>query len=87
MSIGTGIVLFVIGAIVTFAIGVDTWGAVNVDLIGYLLMGAGLITFIVGMAAMFRRRQSVETVRSGVDANGAGVTQRETLSNDGPTVM
>jgi hypothetical protein len=87
MSIGTGIVLFVIGAIVTFAIGVDAWGAVNLDLIGYILMGAGLIVFVVGMVAMFRRRQSVETVHSGVDANGVGVTKRETLSSDGPTVL
>ena len=87
MSIGTGIVLIVIGAIVTWAIAVDTWGPVNVDLIGYILMFGGLVTLIVGLAAMFRRRQSMTTVRGGVDANGAQVSQRETTSNDGPTVL
>ena len=87
MSIGTGIVLFVIGAILTFAIGQDVWGAVNIDLIGYILMGAGLVVFIVGLVFMLRKRQSVTTVHSGVDASGAAVTQRKTAeSNDTPTM-
>lgn len=39
MSIGTGIVLFVIGAILVFAVNVEvTW--VNLDMVGYILMGA-----------------------------------------------
>ena len=41
MSIGTGIVLFVIGAILTFAVNVDLGAGLNLDLIGYILMGAG----------------------------------------------
>lgn len=76
MSIGTGIVLFVIGAILTFAINVDLGGAVNLDLIGYILMGAGLIVFIVGLVFAFRKRQSVTTVRSGVAPDGEQVTER-----------
>jgi hypothetical protein len=77
--------LFVIGAVLTFAIGVDAWGAVNVDLIGYILMGAGLVTFVVGLVLMTRKRQSVTTVHSGVDANGGTVAQRKTAeSNDTP---
>ena len=87
MSIGTGIVLFVIGAILTFAINVDLGGGVNLDLIGYILMGAGLVVFVVGLALMLRKRQSVTTVHSGVDANGGAVTQRRTAeSNDTPTI-
>ena len=86
MSIGTGIVLFVIGAILAFAINVDLGGAINLDLIGYILMGAGLVIFIIGLVLMFRKRQSVTTVHSGTDANGAAVTQRRTADTDGPVL-
>ena len=87
MSIGTGIALFVIGAILTFALDVQLdW--INLDLIGYLLMGAGFIVFLVGIIFAARKRQSVTTVRSGVDsATGERVDQRSTsTSNDNPVV-
>lgn len=86
MSIGTGIVLFVIGAILTFAVNVDLGAAVNLDLIGYILMIAGLVVFVIGLVLMFRKRQSITTVSNGVDANGAQVTQRRTSENDAPIV-
>lgn len=88
MSIGTGIVLFVIGAVLTFAVGVDVWGPVNLDLIGYIFMGAGFVVFVIGMVALFRKRQSVTTVKSNVDpASGSGTTQRTTSdSNDTPVM-
>ena len=87
MSIGTGIVLFVIGAILSFAIAPDSLGGVvNINLIGYILMGAGLVTFVVGLALMLRKRQSVTTVHSGPDANGGAVTQRRTAESDGPVM-
>jgi hypothetical protein len=79
--------LFVIGAILTFAINVDLGGGVNLDLIGYILMGAGLVVFFVGLGLMLRKRQSVTTVHSGLDANGAAVSERKTAeSNDTPTM-
>ena len=77
MSIGTGIVLFVIGAILTFAVNLEA-EVVNLDLIGYILMGAGFVGVVIGLALMMRKRQSVTTVRSGVDADGVGVTERRT---------
>ena len=86
MSIGTGIVLFVIGAILTFAVNVDLGAAINLDLIGYILMGAGLIIFVIGLVLMFRKRQSITTVSNGVDASGAQVTQRRTSADDTPIV-
>lgn len=77
MSIGTGIVLFVIGAVLTFALNLQVdW--INIDLVGYLLMGAGFIVFLIGIILMARKRQSITTVTSGVDANGAAVQQRRT---------
>ncbi|MBQ3359302.1 MAG: hypothetical protein IJG47_10440 [Microbacterium sp.] len=55
MSIGTGIVLFVIGAILAFALNVQVdW--VNLDLVGYILMAAGAITAIIGIIVMVSRR-------------------------------
>lgn len=86
MSIGTGIVLFVIGAILTFAVNVDLGAGVNLDLIGYILMGAGLVVFLIGLVLMFRKRESITTVHNGVDANGGSVSQRRTSENDTPIV-
>jgi hypothetical protein len=78
MSIGTGVVLFVIGAILTFALNFET-GWVNLDLIGIILMVAGAVTFIVGLVLMTRRRSAVTTSRTGVDpVSGERVTQRAT---------
>jgi len=79
MSIGTGIVLFVIGAILTFAVNLEN-SVVNLDMIGYLLMGAGFIVFVIGLVLMMRKRESVTTVRSGVGADGVGVSERRTAT-------
>lgn len=78
MSIGTGIVLFVIGAVLTFALNVQLdW--IDLDLVGYLFMGAGAIVFVIGIVLMARKRQSVTTVHSGVDpVSGANVSERRT---------
>ncbi|NYF11372.1 Flp pilus assembly protein TadB [Leifsonia sp. AK011] len=79
MSIGSGIFLFVVGAVLAFAITVEvTW--INLTMVGYLLMAAGVIIFLLGLILMYRKRQSVTTVQSGVDANGAAVTERRTSS-------
>ena len=85
MSIGTGIALFVIGAVLAFAINLDN-AFVDLDLIGYILMGAGLVIFIIGLVLTLRKRQSTTTVSSGVGANGEQVQQRSTSSNDAPQV-
>ncbi len=77
MSIGTGIVLFVIGAILTFALNFET-GWVNLDLIGIILMVAGAVTFIIGLVLMTRRRSAVTTSRTIDPVNGERVTQRAT---------
>ncbi|MGN6273391.1 MAG: DUF6458 family protein [Protaetiibacter sp.] len=84
MSIGLGIFLFVVGAILTFALNVQTdW--IDLDLVGYLLMGAGIVVTIIGIALLVRRRQSITTVRSDVDpASGARVEQRATETDPLP---
>lgn len=82
MSIGGGIALFVIGAILAFAVNVQVdW--VNLDLIGYILMGAGFLVFLIGIILLARRRSSVSTTRSAVDpASGERITRQSTSSND-----
>ena len=85
MSIGTGIVLFVIGAILTFAIDVDVQ-YVDLDLIGYILMGAGVVVFIIGLVLMMRRRSSESTVRTVDPVAGERVTRSETRTSGDGTV-
>lgn len=88
MSIGTGIALFVIGAILAFAISIPLGGVVNLALIGYILMGAGVVVFVIGLVFMLRKRQSNTTVRTGVDpASGQSVQQRTTTSTPDDTVV
>jgi membrane-bound ClpP family serine protease len=82
MSIGAGIALFVIGAILAFALNIEvSW--VDLDLIGYILMGAGFVVFVIGIILMARRRQSDTVTRTAVDpAAGERVTRSTTRSTD-----
>ena len=76
MSIGLGIFLFVVGAIVTFALNVTVdW--IDLDLVGYLLMGAGIIITIIGIAMLVRRRSAITTERT-VTPEGETVQERST---------
>ncbi|MBG6240012.1 vacuolar-type H+-ATPase subunit I/STV1 [Mycetocola sp. CAN_C7] len=77
MSIGLGIFLLAIGAILTFAVNVTVeW--IDLDLIGWILMGAGLVVTIIGIALMTRKRRSVTTTRTGVDpATGTRINTAE----------
>lgn len=87
MGIGSGIALFVIGAILTFAVNIDTGGYVNLDLIGYILMGAGVLVFLISLVLMLRRRSTVSTSHTAVDpANGEQVTTRRTRDSGDPIV-
>lgn len=81
MSIGTGIVLFVIGAILVFAVNVEvTW--VNLDMVGYILMGAGVVVFLIGIVLLARRRGTETVSRTYVDpATGEPTTRRSVSSS------
>lgn len=83
MGIGSGIALFVIGAILAFAVNVDTGGFVNLDLIGYLLMGAGVLVFLISLILVMRNRRTETVARTAVDpATGERVTRRSIRDND-----
>lgn len=78
MGIGTGIFLFVVGAILAFAIHIQQ-SVINLNIVGYLLMGAGVVVFIISLALVLRRRSTVSTTRTGVDASGQErIVQHET---------
>ncbi|KQX07988.1 MULTISPECIES: DUF6458 family protein [unclassified Leifsonia] len=81
MSLGSGIVLFVIGAILAFALNIEVdW--VDLHLIGYILMIAGVVGIILGIVLITRRRSSVSTTRSAVDpASGESITKRTSESD------
>jgi membrane-bound ClpP family serine protease len=85
MSIGSGIFLFVVGAILTFALNFEvTW--IDLNLVGILLMVAGAIIFILGLVLTARKRESTTTVRSGTGVNGEAVTERRTTATPDETL-
>lgn len=77
--------MFVVGAILAFALNVEVaW--VDLNLVGYLLMAAGAIIFVIGLLMGARKRQSTTTVRSGTGANGEAVTERRTSATPDDTL-
>ncbi len=85
MSLGTGIVLIVLGAVLTFALHVQV-GWINLELVGWILMAAGLIMIILGIVLIARRRSSVTTARAGVDPVTGERVERQVTSTDDPVV-
>jgi hypothetical protein len=81
MSIGSGIVLIVIGAVLAFAINVSpAW--IDLHTVGGILIGAGIVVLVFGIIGMTRKRETIETVRVIADpASGDQVTQRKTSNN------
>lgn len=57
MGMGSGIVLFVIGAILAFALNLTVdW--IDINMVGYLLMGAGALIFLISLILFARRRSA-----------------------------
>ena len=74
-----------IGAILTFALDVQvSW--INLDLVGYILMAAGLVMVILGIVLISRRRRTVVTARAGVDPVSGERVERQVSSSDDPVV-
>ena len=83
MGIGSGLALFVIGAILVFALNIDTGGYVDLDLIGYILMGAGVVVFLISLILTMRSRRTETVDRTAVDpATGDRVTRRSMRDNE-----
>ncbi|MEH0938920.1 DUF6458 family protein [Micromonospora psammae] len=58
MGIGTSIFLLAVGAILTFALDASV-GGVNLDVVGWILMAAGLLGLIMTTLVWGRRRAVV----------------------------
>ena len=88
MSIGAGIALFVLGAILAFAVnGEILGGVIQLSMLGYILMGAGFIVFTLGMIMTFKKRETITTSRAAVDpVSGEAVQQSSTLHKGEPLI-
>ncbi|OUM45299.1 DUF6458 family protein [Arthrobacter sedimenti] len=80
MRIGSSIFLIAVGAILTFAFNADVVSVVDLDMVGWILMGVGVIGLIASIIMSAPRRQHrISESRSGVDPNtGEAVTRNET---------
>ncbi|WP_207344833.1 DUF6458 family protein [Arthrobacter sp. E3] len=82
MSIGAGILLVVIGAILRFALNIQlAW--IDLNLVGNILMAAGALVFVLGLIFTFRRRRSTTTRRTTVGRpDGENVVRRTDRTDD-----
>ncbi|WP_375400005.1 DUF6458 family protein [uncultured Amnibacterium sp.] len=81
MSLGAGIVLLAIGAILAYAVNVQV-SFVDLHTVGYILMAAGAIGIILGIVLISRRRSSVSTSRSSIDPATGDRVRRDVRSDD-----
>lgn len=62
MAIGSGIFLLVVGAILAFAVN-DSVESVDLGMIGYICMGAGVLAIIISLVVNAQRSNSTHTER------------------------
>ncbi|MDE0572196.1 DUF6458 family protein [Demequina sp. B12] len=60
MAIGSGIFLIAVGAILTFALN-ESVEAINLGLVGWILMGAGALGIIISLVVNGQRRNTTHT--------------------------
>ena len=76
MSIGGGIFLMVVGAIMAFALNFQL-ARVDIRLVGYILLAAGLLVLVSGVVSRVRRRHFESTYIVEIDpVTGERVTRR-----------
>lgn len=66
MTIGSGIGLIILGAILAFGIEADAISGINLQFIGYILMAGGVVGLVLGIALMSRRTGPRRTSRTEV---------------------
>jgi len=82
MSIGLGIFLLIVGAILVWAVDLTVTG-IDLQLVGYILLAAGAFVVVLGLVFMTRRRNSVSTTRTIADpVSGEQVTRSENSTDD-----
>ena len=85
MSLGAGIALLVIGAILAFAINADV-GWVDLSMVGYILMIAGAVGIIIGIVLLARRSRTDVVSRTVVDPVNGERVSHTTSDRDAPMV-
>jgi hypothetical protein len=86
MGIGASIFLIAAGAILTFALN-RSWPDVNLDTVGWILMGAGVLGLIITMALFGSRRRTTSSERRVYDPrnpNAEYVEQQRTTDDGAP---
>ena len=85
MSIGAGIFMFAVGAILAFALNIEvSW--VDLRVVGYLLMAGGVATVLIGLVLLFRRRSAVSTTRTAADPATGERAMQHSASSDDPLI-
>ncbi len=88
MTIGIGIFLIVVGAILRFAVNVHLSG-LNLHMIGWILMGAGALVTLIALVLLIPRTRRMRTTAITTDSLGRQyVTERDDRYDGGygPTV-
>lgn len=60
MAIGSGIFLIALGAILAFALN-ESVEAINLELVGFILMGAGVLAVIISLIVNAQRSNTTHT--------------------------
>ncbi|MGA0566395.1 DUF6458 family protein [Rathayibacter sp. KR2-224] len=68
MSLGGGIFLIVVGAILAFALNINL-GWIDLHMVGYICLIAGIVVTIIGIVLLTRKRTSRITRSTTVDPN------------------
>lgn len=82
MSLGGGIFLIVVGAILAFALNVSvSW--IDLHMVGYICLIAGVVITIIGIVLITRKRTSRVTRSTSIDPNTG--QQVDTTRRDDPS--
>lgn len=79
MTIGSGIGLIILGAILAFGLEPDAISGINLQSIGYILMAGGAVGLILGLVLMSRRTGPRRTQRTEVVEQNETATGTETV--------
>lgn len=86
MTIGSGIGLMILGAILAFGVEADAISGINLQSIGYILMLGGAVGLIIGIALMSRRSGPRRTSRTEVTEQNATGNGTETVRRTDNTI-
>ena len=79
MTVGSGIGLIILGAILAFGIEADTISGIDLQAIGYILMAGGAVGILLGLVLMSRRTGPRRTSRTEVVEQNQTASGTETV--------